>query len=548
MAVDRPSTRLGAGPVRIALTRLVVAAVTALPLIAACSAGAPGLPSQQTGTKPFHLVEASIDDIHAAYRSGQLTARKLVELYLARIDAYDKKGPALNAIITINPKALEEADRLDKAFASTGPVGALHGIPIVLKDQVDAAGMPTTLGSVLFEDYQPSADAFVTQKLKNAGAIILAKTTLGELGGGDTHGSLFGSTRNPYALDRTVGGSSGGSGASVAANFATAGIGQEANASIRRPSGWNSIVGMRPTEGLVSRSGVYDGWPQVFGSLGPMARSVADVARVLDAMVGYDAEDPVTALGVGHAPKTYTAMLDRDGLRDARIGVLRESIGLQSEPGSEDFAKVTAVFDRALGELKGLGATLVDPIVIPGLKESLAKRASSPSDVEESWKLYFARGANAPFKSRAEMLRSPEFAKVIQIAKNRFAAPLDPERHYQYVTARDALMVSVMKVMADNRLDAIVHKTVEHQPTLIKDGVNPPFVSQKGVPNLNTFLVYVPVITVPAGLTSDNLPAGITFMGRPYEDGTLIRLAYAYEQAGQHRKPPMTTPALPGEP
>ena len=226
----------------------------------------------------------------------------------------DKKGPNINAVITINPKALEDADRLDKTFAASGLAGPLHGIPVLLKDQMDAEGMPTTLGSVLFKDYQPRSDAFVTKKLKDAGAIILGKATLGELGGGDTHGSLFGSTRNPYALDRTVGGSSGGSGAAVAANLAAAAIGQEANASIRRPAGWNAIVGMRPTEGLVSRTGVYDGWPQVFGSLGPMARSVADVATLLDVMVGYDAEDPVTALGAGHIPKTYTAMLDKGGI------------------------------------------------------------------------------------------------------------------------------------------------------------------------------------------------------------------------------------------
>ena len=186
--------------------------------------------------------------------------------------------------------------------------------------------------------------------------------------------------------------------------------------------------------------------------------------------------------------------------------------------------------------------------MIPGVKDALAKRASGPSEVEESWTLFFARGTNAPFKSRAEMIRSPGFAKVGQISKNRLSAPLDAQRHYEYLKARDALMISVMKVMSDNRLDAIVHKTVEHQPTLIKDGINPPFVSQKGVPNLNTFLVYVPVIAVPAGVTSDNLPAGITFMGKPFEDGTMIRLAYAYEQGTHHRRPPDSTPKLPDEP
>ena len=530
-----------AGPRRIAAAFLLL-------FVSGCSAGSPDSPPPSGDSAQFRLIEATIADIHAAYQSKQLTARKLVELYLARIEAYDRNGPNINSIITINRGALEDADRLDKAFASSGLVGPLHGIPIVLKDQIDAEGMPTTLGSVLFKDYQPGRDAFVTRKLKDAGAIILGKATLGELGGGDTHGSLFGSTRNPYGLDRTVGGSSGGSGASVAANLTAVAIGQEALASIRRPSGWTSVVGMRPTEGLVSRSGVYDGWPQIFGSLGPMTRNVADVARVLDVMVGYDAEDPVTALGVGRGPESYTAMLDTNGLKGARIGILRESIGSQSEPDSADFAKVTAVFDRAVGELKGAGATLVDPIVIPGVKEALATRASGPADVEESWQVFFGRSPTAPFKTRSDMVRSPDFAKVNQISKTRLQVPLDEQRHYAYLKARDALMVAVMKVMADERLDAIVHKTVEHQPTLIKDGVNPPYVSQKGVPALNTFLVFVPVVSVPAGFTADNLPVGITFMGRPYEDGTVIRLAYAYEQGTHHRRPPDSTPKLAAEP
>ena len=506
------------------------------------------LPPVAAQAPAFRLLEATIDSIHAAYRSKQLTAHQLVQRYLARIDAYDKKGPSINAIITLNPHALDDADRLDSAFRSSGLVGPLHGIPIVLKDQMDAAGMPTTLGSILFKDYRPDRDAFVTEKLKKAGAIILAKTTLGELGGGDTHGSLFGSTRNPYALDRTAGGSSGGSGASVSANFATVAIGQEAFASIRRPSAWNGVVGMRPTAGLVSRSGVYDGWPLVFGSLGPMGRSVGDVARLLDVMVGYDPDDPVTAFGVGHTPPSYAASLDAAGLKGARIGVLREPMGYESEPGSEDFAKVNAVFDKAVGDLRGAGATLVDPIVIPRLKELLAKRATNPKDAEESFKRYFGRSARAPFASRADMLRSPDLAKLTGIAQNRMRAPMDASRHYEYLIARDELIAIVLKVMADHQVSAIVYKTVEHQPTLIKDGINPPYVNQKGAPALNTFLVFVPAITVPAGFTADNLPAGIVFMGRPYDDAVVIKLAYAFEQATHHRRPPSTTPPITGEP
>lgn len=498
--------------------------------------------------KPFHLLEATVDDIHAAYKSRKLTSHQLIQLYLDRIEAYDKKGPGINAIITLNPRALEEADRLDAAFKTSGLTGPLHGIPIILKDQFDAKGMPTTLGSILFKDYYPDKDAFVTEKLKKAGAIILGKATLGELGGGDTHGSLFGSTRNPYSLERTAGGSSGGTGAGVSSNFATLGVGQEGFASIRRPSTWNGIVGIRPTAGLVSRSGVFDGWPFVMGSLGPMARNVTDVARLLDVMVGYDSEDPVTARGVGHVPESYTRFLDRNGLRGARIGVLRESIGFESDPNSPDFAKVTAVFDRALGELRGAGATLVDPIVIPRLKELLAKRANSPSETDESFKVFFGRSAKAPFKSRAEMLNSPDFEKVSPISRTRLRRPLSEETNYQYLIARDLLMTNVLKVMADNKLDAIVTKSVEHQPTPIKDGVNPPYRNQWGVPDLNTFLVYVPAIAVPAGFTADNLPAGITFIGRSYDEGTMIKFAYAYEQATHHRRLPATSPQLPKEP
>jgi len=492
----------------------------------------------------FEMLEATINGIHAAYKSGQLTCRQLVQRYLDRIDAYDKKGPAINAIITLNAEALTEADRLDAAFKASGFVGPLHGIPIIVKDQADAKGMPTTLGSVLFRDYYPDRDCFVVEQLKKAGAIILAKATLGELGGGDTHGSLFGSTRNPYGLDRTVGGSSGGSAASVAANFCTVAVGQEGLASIRRPSAWNSVTGMRPTAGLVSRGGVYAGWPSINGSLGPMARTVADLAKVLDSMVGYDPEDPLTARGVGHVPDSFTQFLDSNGLQGARLGILRESMGLGSEPGSEDFKNIDDVFEQAVSELRAAGAEVVDPIVIPHLHELLAKRAGSFSDEEESFTRYLTRSAHPPYQSRAEAAATPSFAKVLRRSQDRWRRSPDNNAHYEYLKAREALMTNVLKVMADHTLDAIVHKTVEHQPTLITDGINPPFVDQKGAPHLNTFLVFVPSIAVPAGFTRDHLPAGITFLGRPYDDGNMIKFAYAYEQATHHRRPPASTTPL----
>ena len=492
----------------------------------------------------FNILEATIDDIHGAYRSGAMTCRGLVQAYLDRIAKFDKHGPAINALITVNSEALDEAERLDAAYKASGPVGSLHGIPVIIKDQADVKGMPTTLGSLLFKNYYPDRESFVAEKLRQAGAVILGKATLGELGGGDTHGSLFGSTRNPYDPERTVGGSSGGSAASVSANFTTVAVGQEGLASIRRPSTWNGITGMRPSAGLVSRGGVYGCWPEVFGSLGPMARTVTDLAKLLDVMVGYDPEDPITARGIGHIPNTFTRFLDKGGLKGVRLGVLRESIGLNTEPDSEDFKKVSAVFDKAVAELRGAGAEIVDPIAIPEIKALLAKRSGGPGDTDESFKNYFGRSANPPFKTPEEVIAAPEFAKVVKRSQDRFKRKPEATKHYESLKAQDQLMTNFLKVMADHNLDAIVHKAVEHQPTLIKDWIAPPFVDQKGAPHLNTFLVYVPTIVVPAGFTSDNLPAGLCFIGRPYDDGNLIKFAYAYEQATHHRKPPASTTAL----
>jgi Asp-tRNA(Asn)/Glu-tRNA(Gln) amidotransferase A subunit family amidase len=495
-------------------------------------------PQAQAQTKPFNIMETTIDDIHAAYKSGQLTSHQVVQMYLDRIEAYDQKGPAINSIITLSKDALAEADKLDASFKKTGSfVGPLHGIPIILKDQVDAAGFPTTLGSILMKNYYPERDAFAIGQLRKAGAIVLAKGTLAEFGGGNTWGSLFGATKNPYDLGRTPGGSSGGPGAALAANFATVGVGEEGSASVRRPSTWNSLVGMHPSAGLVSRTGMWDGWPALFTSLGPMARTVRDLAILLDSMVGYDTEDPLTAAAYGNIPKTYTAFLDNNGLKGARLGILREAIG-RGDPNSDDFKKVEAVFNKALEELKAGGAELVDPIVIPNIMALMAKRTEGPY-LDVSTRLYL-KSPKAPFHSRQDIPKQPGFDKVLARGRN-IADPIDERKYYEHLQAREELMFNVLKVMADNRLDALVYKSIEMQPVLLSKGPNAP---NPGVPTLSTFLAFVPTITVPAGFTTDNLPAGITFQGRPFSDGTLIKLAYAYEQATHHRKPPTTVPAL----
>src|SRR6058998_726733 len=520
--------------------------IVAVALAFGCVLGA-----QAQGKKPakFQVVEATIDDIHAAMRAGKLTAHELVQAYFERIIAFDKKGPALNCIISLNPRALEEADRLDGSYKRLGMVGPLHGIPVLVKDEIDTAGMPTTLGTLVFKDYRPTRDAFAVDRLRKAGAIVLGKTTLSEYAAGDTYGSMFGASRNPYDLERTVGGSSGGSGCALAANFSTVALGEETLASIRRPGGWNGVAALRPTPGLVSRSGMWDGYPSPTAQMGPMARTVKDLAQLLDAMVGYDPEDPVTALGIGKAPQSYTRLLDKNALKRARIGVLRESIGLNSEPGSEDFKKVDLVFQKNIQELKAAGAVVVDPIVTPNLKALLAKRATNPTMSDESLRLYLARNPGSPFKTREDIAKSPDLVKSIPPSKaDQWKNPLaktDMAAWGAYLDARQELTIAIAKVLADNRLDAIVHKTVEHQPTYIKDGINPPYVNNKGIPALNTFLVFAATMTVPSGFTSDNLPVGITFLGPAYSEPTLLKLAYAYEQATHHRMPPKTAPALP---
>ena len=506
--------------------------------------------SAQKSSGDFQVVETSVDAVHAAMKSGKLTSHQLVQLYLDRIAAYDKSGPTINCIITLNPKAMEEADRLDAEYKKGGFVGPLHGIPILVKDQVDAAGMPTTLGTVVFKDYNPPVDSFVVAKLRKAGAIILGKTTLSEFAGGDTFGSLFGVTRNAYDLERTVGGSSGGSGAALNVNFSTVAVGEEGFASIRRPGAWNSVVSMRPTPGLVSRTGMYDGYPSPVGSLGPMGRTVRDMTELLDVMVGYDPEDPVTALGYGKAPVSYTEYLDKDGLKGARIGVIHQVFGDKSQPDSDDFKQVDAVFNKAIAEMEAAGATVI-PIEIPDLGKIIATmRAGKPGDSEEGMKLWMSRNPNSPYKTREDVTHSPLISQIIPPSKQAqwmpTAAKPDAAKYYKFLDVRNDLDMQIAKIMADNKLDAIVHKTDEHTPTLLKDGLNPPYYNQLGVTSLNTFLIYAASMNVPAGFTAgSHLPVGITFYGRPYTEPEIIKLAYSFEQATHHRIPPTTTPGLP---
>lgn len=484
------------------------------------------------------LREVTIAKLQAGYDTGTWTARDVVAWYLDRIERLDRSGPTLNALISVNAHVLEQADDLDARRAGGGRVGPLHGVPVLIKDQIDVAEMPTTCGSVLFRDNWPRRDAHVVARLRAAGALMLGKTTLGEMGAGDTHGSLFGSTRNVYDLERTAGGSSGGSGAAVSANLGAVSLGQEGYASIRRPSTWNGVVGMRPSIGLVGRGGVYDGWPSVLGSVGPMTRTVEDAAKLLDVMIGYDPSDPVTAHGVGRIRESFATGLSADALQGARIGVLRTPFGAGVDPDAPDFARVDAVFERGLEGLAAAGAILIDPIEIPDLVELIARRAHHPMHGSEAFAHYAAGLANPPFRTKADAMASPAYQDVSIQMKQRWARDATQAEYATFLEARDVLRTNLLKVMADNGLDAIVHKAIEHEPTLIRDGVNPPYVNHKGAPHINTYLGDVPSIVVPAGMTSAGLPAGLCFLGRPYDDVAMVRFAYAFEQQANGRVPP----------
>src|SRR5262245_35182364 len=317
-------------------------------------------PSQSGG---FTLREATVDDVQAALKSKQITCRQLVDRYIRRIEAYDKTGPSLNAVQTINQHALQEADRLDAELAASAPAGPLHCVPMLVKDQVETIDMPTMYGSAVFKDFVPRRDATIVTKLKKAGAVVIAKTTMGEFASGYL-GSAFGAVRNAYDPTRIASGSSGGTGAGIAANFATVGIGEDTGGSVRGPAAVNNLVGLRPTLPLVSRFGMMPARPTT-DTLGPIARSVKDVALMLDVIAGYDSNDPVTAETVGRMPPSYAASLTTDGLKGARIGVIRDPLDSRTDLASADYKQTRAVFDRAVADLARLGAAVVDPVSIP---------------------------------------------------------------------------------------------------------------------------------------------------------------------------------------
>ncbi len=551
-----------------------------LSLVAAAFAAFPALLTAQ-----FDVMEATIPGVHAAMDAKRLTCRALVQTYLNRIAAYDKQGPALNSIQHVNARALAEADSLDAALKAKAPRGRLHCVPVLLKDQVETRDMPTTYGSAIYRDFTPTRDATIVKRLEGAGAIIIAKTTMGEFAGRYV-GSAAGIIRNAYDPTRNPSGSSGGSASAVAANFGLVGIGEDTGGSIRGPAAVSSLVGLRPTLQLVSRFGMLPANPTQ-DTMGPMTRTVADAARVLDVIAGYDPNDPITAYAMGHVPATYTAALTPDALRGARIGVMRfppdtlarrtpartdsartardtsataiaatrrDSIARADSAVRRDstnrvivaeYAKVRVVFDSAIATLRTRGATIIDSLPLPRTRGG----GSNDYETEAATNAYFAAHPTAPVKTLSEILLANTVnpwrarAMIAYLGKTT-----DDPGYLQVMKQREALRVEILQIMADRQLDAIVYATYDAAPTVIAADVltNPRPTDGYGRGDNRGLSPQIgfPALTVPMGFTSDSLPAGLEFLGRPFTEAQLLGLGFSFEQATQHRRPPRTTPAL----
>ncbi|MDI3326948.1 MAG: amidase family protein [Alicyclobacillaceae bacterium] len=484
---------------------------------------------------PFELMEATIPQMQAAMETGKLTSEQLVKMYLDRIAAYDQQGPKINAMLAINSHALETARQLDAERKKNGPRGPLHGIPIVLKDNFNTKDMPTTGGSAVLRGFVPPDDAEVVKRLREAGAVILGKTNLHEFAlSGTTVSSLGGQTKNPYDLTRTPGGSSGGTGAAVASNFAAAGTGTDTVNSIRSPSSANSLVGIRPTKGLVSLDGVI---PVSFtqDAAGPIARTVEDASILLEVMAGPSFSGQHAGRWVNH--------LNPLGLRGKRIGVLQNFFG-----NGPEHVPVNRVLQQNIVELQKAGAVVI-PVTIPGLD---ANQLISDYDVQRfelrpSLDRYFASlGPKAPVKSLKEWLSTGKYDKSIEgilKAAASYDTPLAEPEYQRRLAGIEQLRQKVLKVMDDNHLDVLVYP---HQKRLVVP-IGQSQVDRNGILGA---LTGFPAITVPGGFSEPSatapigVPVGIEFLGRPHSESVLLDIGYSFEQLTFHRRPPASTPPL----
>ncbi len=514
---------------RVSVVALVMIATATLQ----AQRNAPARPQPAPVMEFFEVHEQSILDLQSAMQAGRVTSRGLVESYLARIQAYDQAGPRLNSIVMINPRAREDADALDRERADGKSRGPLHGIPVLIKDNYDTADMPTSGGALGLATLQPARDAFQVKKLRDAGAVILGKTTMHELAAGiTTISSLTGQTRNPYDLFRVPGGSSGGTGAAIGASFAAAGMGSDTCGSIRIPAANQNMVGLRGTHGLSSRAGVMP-LSSTQDIAGPLARTVADLAIMLDATVGVDPADAITKDSTGHIPKSYRESLDAAGLKGARIGILRAYWG--SAPEDDE---VAGILRKALEGFKAQGAEVID-VTVPGLDDLLRDSSVIADEFKFDLADYLSKQPNAPVKSLGEIIeRGLHHAELDATFRLRNQPEKRETEHYrQAFVKRRALRAAVEATLEELRVDALAYPTLRRKPALIGE-------AQGGTNCQLSATTGLPAISMPAGFTPDGLPIGLELLGGAWEEAKLLKYAYAWERTSRPRKAPFSTPPL----
>jgi amidase len=499
-------------------------------VFATATAGA----QQRAATPRADVVyEASITELQSAMTSGRLTSVGLVDAYLARIKAYDHAGPALNAMIRLNPRARSEAAALDAERRAGKVRGKLHGIPIILKDNYDTADLPTTAGSIALGDLRPKEDAFQVRKLREAGAVILGKANMHELASGiTTIGSMGGQTCNPYDPDRNPGGSSGGSGAATAASFGAIAFGSDTCGSIRIPAASHNLFGLRPTKGLSSIAGIIP-LSHTQDVAGPLARSVTDLAIALDATVGADPADTATRILEGRAPPSFVQALDSTSLKGARLGVLTAYLGDQPED-----QEATRVVRAALDRMRTRGAEVVE-VTIPAL-DSIATRAGV-IDYEFKYDLadYLAKTPGAAVGSLSDIVRKGLYHSALEqtIRRRDSLGTRSGEAYASALRRRIEARDLVVKFLDERKLDALVYPTVRRKPATLGE-------TQRGSNCQLSAVTGLPAVTIPAGFTPDGLPIGVELLGRALSDARLVAFAFDYEQAVHPRRAPPTTPAL----
>lgn len=492
--------------------------------------------------RTFDLLTASVADIQAAVDAGKLTYEQLVQLYLKRIEAYDKNGPKLNAVIAINPKALDIARELDQERRAKGRRSPLHGIPIAVKDTVDVKDITSAGGSIALKGTFPQYDATVVKKLRDAGAIIFFKANLDEFNlGGEGVSSLGGQTLNPYDLTRNPGGSSAGPAVSVNVGFTTLGIATETGASIRSPASNNSLVGIAPTQGLTSRAGVI-AISYTQDRVGVHAKSVEDAALMLTYMRGMDPEDLFTWESLGKlSPEPYTAHLDRKALVGARLGVFRDLF--RKEP---EFQAVNQLIEKEIDLLRQQRTVIIDGLTTGmDLVKFFPQARASTDEFKFAFDAYLKRrGPDTPVKSLEELVASGQYLKHFENSYRQALAVESPDFDQDYLSRlknRLTIRKIIVDLMDKYRVDGLVHP--------FKSLTAPPIGTSDRGPRDNpvSAITGLPAIVVPAGVDAQGLPIAIEFLGRPFSEPTLIRLAYAYEQTTHHRVAPKSTPHLPGE-